>query len=56
MDVRVKLIADDVCAAEYDKTGFLSVEVNGFDRLFLKERPISLPMGKISTKKQKNDK
>ena len=30
MDVRVKLIADDVWAAEDDKTGFLSVEVDSF--------------------------
>ena len=36
MDVRVKLLADDVWAAEDYKTGFLSVEVDSFDRLFLK--------------------
>ena len=56
MDVRVELLADDVWAAEDDITGFLSVEVNSFDRLYLKKRPISLPMVKISTKKQKYEK
>ena len=38
------------------KTGFLSVEVNSFDQLFLKERPIYLPMVQISTIKRKYDK
>ena len=38
MDVRVELLADDVCAAKEDKTGFLSVGVDIFDRLYLKER------------------
>ena len=41
MDIHFELLADDVWAAEDDKTGFLSVEVNSFDRLYLKERPIS---------------
>ena len=36
MDVRVKLLGDNVWAAEDDKTGFLSVEVNIFNRLYLK--------------------
>ena len=36
MDVRVKLLADDVWSSEDDKTGFLSVEVDSFDQLFLK--------------------
>ena len=31
MDVRVKLTADDVGAAEDDKTGFLSVGVDIFE-------------------------
>ena len=35
MDIPVKLLADDACAAEDDKTGFLSVAVNSFDRLYL---------------------
>ena len=56
MDVRVELLADDVWAAEYDKTGFLSLGVNIFDQLYLKERPISLPMVKISTTKLKYEK
>ena len=53
MDVRVKLLADDVWASEYDKIGFLNVGVDSFDRLYLKERPIYLTMVQISTKKRK---
>ena len=56
MDVHVELLADDVWAAEDDKTGFLSVGVDDFDRLYLKERPISLPMVQISTITRKYDK
>ena len=48
MDVGVELLADDVWAAEDDKTGFLSVGLDSFDRLRLKERPISFPMVQIS--------
>ena len=44
MDVRVELLADYLWEAEDDKTGFLSFEVDGFGRLFLKKIPISLPM------------
>ena len=32
MDIRVKLLAYDVSSAEDYKTGFLSVEVNSFNR------------------------
>ena len=56
MNVCVKLLADDVWAAEYDKTGFLSVAVHIFDRLYLKERPISVPIVPMSTIKRKNEK
>ena len=35
MDVGVELLADDVWAAEDDKTGFLSVGVDIFDQLYL---------------------
>ena len=56
MDVCVELIVDDVWAAEYDKTGFLSVGVDSFDQLYLKERPISFPTVRISTKKRKDEK
>ena len=56
MEVRVKLIADDVWAAELDKTGFLSIGVDIFDRLYLKERPISLPMLTMSNIKRIYDK
>ena len=52
MDVRVELLAGDIWASEYDKIGFLSVGVDIFDELYLKKRPISLPMVKISTIKQ----
>ena len=37
MKVRFKLLSDDVCSAEEDKTGFLSVGVDILDRLYLKE-------------------
>ena len=36
MDVRVKLLADDVRESEYDKNSFLSVEVVIFNQLFFK--------------------
>ena len=51
MDVPFKLLANNVWAAEDDKTGFLSVGADIFYRLYLKERPIiwkhkySLPAG-----------
>ena len=48
--VRVELVVYDVWFAEDDKTGFLSVGLNLFDQLYLKERPISLtvvPMSNI---------
>ena len=44
MDVSVKLLADDVRSAEDDTTGPLSVKVDSFNQLYLKQRPISLPM------------
>ena len=53
MDVRFELLAYDVWEAEDDKAGFLSVGVDIFDQLYLKERPISLPMVPMSTKKTK---
>ena len=56
MDVRVQLLAYYVWAAGDDKTGFLSVEVDIFDRLYLKEQPTSFPMVQIITIKQKYDK
>ena len=56
IDVSVELLSDDVWEAEDHKTGFLSVEVDIFDQLFLKKRPISLPMVQISAKKRKKDK
>ena len=56
MNVCVELLADDVWAAEDDKTGFLSVGMHIFDRLYLKERPIPVPMVPISNIKRKYDK
>ena len=53
MDVCVELLADDVWAAKDDKIDFLSVGVDIFDQLYLKERPISVPMVPMSTMKQK---
>ena len=56
MKVCVKLLAYDVLVAEEDKTGFLSVGVDILDWLYLKERPISLPVATMSTIKQIYDK
>ena len=53
MDVLVELLADDVWSAEYDKTDFLSVVVDSFDRLYLKEQPICFPMVSMSTIRRK---
>ena len=46
--VRVELVVYDVWFAEDDNTGFSSVGLDIFDRLYLKERPISLPMVPMS--------
>ena len=56
MDVLVELLPDDALAAEYDKTVFFSAEVDTFDWLYLKDRPISLPMVQVSTIKRNYDK
>ena len=56
MKVCVKLLADDVWSAEEYKTGFLSIGVDIFDQLYLKEQPISLPMVTMSTIKWIYDK
>ena len=56
MDVLVELLADDIWSAKDDKTCFLSDGVDIFDRLYLEEWPISLPMVQISTKNRKYDK
>ena len=56
MKVCVKLLADDVWAAEEYKIGFLSVGLDIFDRLYFKERTISLPMVTMSTIKEIYDK
>ena len=54
--VHVELLADDVWEDEDDKTGFFSVGVDNFDRLFSEKRPISLPMVQNSTNNLKYDK
>ena len=54
--VRVELVVYGVWCDEDDNTGFLSVGVDIFDRLYLKERLISLPMVPMSTTKQIYDK
>ena len=54
--VHVKVVVYDVWCPEDDNTGFLSVGVDIFDRLYLKERPISLPMVPMITIKQIYDK
>ena len=56
MDVGIELLADDVWAAEEDRTGFLSVGVDIFDWFYLKEQPISLPMVTMITIKREYDK
>ena len=47
--VGVKLVVYDVWFAEDDNTGFLSVGLDIFYRLYLKELPISFPMMPMST-------
>ena len=54
--VRVELVVYDVWFAEDDNTGFLSVGVDIFDWLYLKEWPMSLHMVTMSTIKQIYDK
>ena len=54
--VRDKLVVYDVWFAEDDNTGFLSVVVDIFDRLYLKERSNSLPVVTMSTIKLTYDK
>ena len=44
MDVCVELLGDELWAAEDNITGFLSVGVDIFDQLYLKEVPISLSL------------
>ena len=56
MDVGIKLLSDDVWASEYNKTCFLSIGVDIFDRLYFQERPIFLSMVPMSTKKQQYEK
>ena len=50
--VCVELVVYDVWCAEDDNIGFLSVEVNIFDRLYLKERPISFSVVPMITIKK----
>ena len=54
--VCVELAVYDVCFAEDDNTGFLSAGVDIFDRLYLKERRISLTMVPMSIINQIYDK
>ena len=56
MDVCVELLAYDVWEDEDDKTGLLSVVVDIFDWLYLKKRPIFLPMVPMSNIKLKYEK
>ena len=50
MDVCVEVLADDVWAAEDDKTGFLSVELDCYESVIFEKLPTSLHMVQISTK------
>ena len=45
IDVCVELLADDVWAAEYDKTVFLSVEVNSFESIIFVRKTSFLAHG-----------
>ena len=54
--VHVELLADDVWEAEDDKTRFLCVGVDSFDRLFWYKQPMSLTIGQNSNKNRKYDK
>ena len=56
MDVCVRLLADDVWAAENYRIGFLVVGVDIFGQLYLKERPIYFPMVPVITIKQNIEK
>ena len=47
IDVCVKLLTDDVWEVEDDKTGFLSIEVDSFDQLFLENDQFSYPCCKL---------
>ena len=55
IDVRVKLLADDVWEADNDRPGFLSVGVDRSNQFFSKQ-PMSLPMVENSNRNQKYDK
>ena len=44
-----EIVVHDVWFSIDDNTGFLSVGIDDFSRLYLKELPISLPMVPIST-------
>ena len=50
--VGVELVVYDVWFSEDDNTGFLSVVLDSFDQLYLKEWPISFPMVPMSTIKK----
>ena len=47
IDVSGGLLADDVRAAEYDKTGFLSFGVDSFDKLYLENNQFTFPWYKL---------
>ena len=55
IDVRVKLLVDDVWEAEDDKAGLLSFWLD-FDWLSFQKRRISLPMVQNSNKNKNHDK
>ena len=53
IDVSVELLSDDVWEADDYKPGFLIVEVDSFDRLFLYKQPMTLLMVEIIIKIKK---
>ena len=50
--VRVELLADGVWETEDNKTGFLSVGVNIFDQLFLKNDQFPCPWWRLALKNE----
>ena len=56
MYVSVELLAYNVWASEDDNTVFVSVGVDIYDLILLKERPTSLPMAPMNNINQKNKK
>ena len=53
MDVRVRILANDVWSVKDDKISFLSVEVDSFDQLLLKNNQFTCQWCKLELKNNK---